>query len=90
VYRLERQDRMEIEGKFSAQCLHVFTPRSGSKLEKDQEEWMEENKDKLEEDKMEDKMEDQTEEDVVGTLLFVEGEHGVVEREPVGQERKIR
>jgi hypothetical protein len=62
----------------------MFTPRPGSKLEKDQEEWMEESKDKLEEDKMEDEMEDQMEEDVVGTLLFVGGEHGVVEREPAG------
>jgi hypothetical protein len=93
TYRLERQDRMEIEGEFSTQCLCAFIPRPGSKLEKDQEEWLEEHKDKLEEEEMEGeaekRTEDRLEEDMVGTPLFTEGEHGVVDKEPVGQEGEI-
>jgi hypothetical protein len=39
---------------------------------------------------MEEEMDDRIEEDVVGTPLFVEGEHGIGEREPEGQEGKMR
>ena len=93
AYRLERQDGTEIEGEFSARRLRAFTPRPGSKLEKDQAEWLKEHKDDLEEEEAEDEAEERTEdgseEDAVGTPLFAEGEHGVVDEEPAGQEGEI-
>jgi hypothetical protein len=84
AYKLKRQDGIEIEGEFSTWCLHAFTPRLGSQLEKNQEEWLEKNKDRLEEDKMDEETDNGIEEGVVGTLLFMEGEHGIGEREPEG------
>jgi hypothetical protein len=89
AYKLETQEGTEIKGEFSARCLCAFTPRPGSQLEKDQEKWIEENKDQLQEDEMEE-TDDEIEKDAVGTPLFAEGEHGIGEREPVGQEDEIR
>jgi hypothetical protein len=76
---LERLDRTAIDGEFSARRLRVFIPRRGGQLEKDQREWEEQHNEEEEPE------EEESRGDMVWTLLFVGGEHGMGDGGPEGK-----
>jgi hypothetical protein len=78
AYLLEQLDGTPIKGGFSTRRLCAFVLRRGSQLEKDQEEWEEQHRD----NQNKDELEDESRGDMVWTLLFVEGEHGIGDGEP--------
>jgi hypothetical protein len=88
AYLLERLDGTPVEGEFSVRRLHVFVPRRGGKLEKDQTKWEEEHKDSQDEEELEEESEEEPEGDAVRTPLFMEGEHGMGNRNQGVQENE--
>jgi hypothetical protein len=85
TYLLEQLDGTPIKGEFSARRLHMFIPRREGQLEKDQKEWEEQHKNGQDEEEAEEGAEEGSRGYMVWTLLFVEGEHGVGDRELAGK-----